>query len=115
MEDMENFFFVGHIYFEPDSQEFGFSGVIRKQLRIFLAIETILLFLFLFSVSFLLFRDRRDLVQIIFKESRDKLIYSKSSSVFSPITIPMFIFELRIVRFIIVVVGFTQYHMKGES
>lgn len=28
MKEMENFFFVGHIYFKPDSQEFGFSGLI---------------------------------------------------------------------------------------
>lgn len=28
MEELENFFFTGHIYFEPDSQEFVFSGLI---------------------------------------------------------------------------------------
>jgi hypothetical protein len=28
MKELENFFFVGHIYFEPDSQEVGFSGLI---------------------------------------------------------------------------------------
>ena len=28
MKEMENFFFVDHISFEPDSQEFGFSGLI---------------------------------------------------------------------------------------
>jgi len=28
MEDLANFFFVGQIYFEPNSQEFGFSGLI---------------------------------------------------------------------------------------
>ena len=28
MEELENYFFVGHIYFEPDSKEFGFSGLI---------------------------------------------------------------------------------------
>ena len=28
MKEMENFFFVGHSYFEPDSREFGFSGLI---------------------------------------------------------------------------------------
>ena len=28
MEELEDFFFVGHIYFEPDSREFGFSGLI---------------------------------------------------------------------------------------
>jgi len=28
MEDLEDFFFVGLTYFEPDSQEFGFSGLI---------------------------------------------------------------------------------------
>ncbi len=28
MKEMEHFFFVGHVYFEPDSQEFGFFGLI---------------------------------------------------------------------------------------
>ncbi len=28
MEELENFFFTGHIYFESDSQEFAFSGLI---------------------------------------------------------------------------------------
>ena len=28
IEELENFFFTGHIYFEPDSQEFAFSGLI---------------------------------------------------------------------------------------
>ena len=28
MEKMKDFFFVGHIYFEPDSQEFRFSGLV---------------------------------------------------------------------------------------
>lgn len=28
MKEMENFFYVDHIYFEPDSQEFGFTGLI---------------------------------------------------------------------------------------
>ena len=28
MKELEKFFFVGHIYFEPDSKEFGFSGLI---------------------------------------------------------------------------------------
>ena len=28
MEELENFFFTGHIYFEPDSQESTFSGLI---------------------------------------------------------------------------------------
>jgi len=28
MKELENFFFVGRTYFEPDSQEFGFSGLI---------------------------------------------------------------------------------------
>ena len=28
MEELENFFFTGRIYFEPDSQEFAFSGLI---------------------------------------------------------------------------------------
>ncbi|MFW9894758.1 MAG: hypothetical protein ACFFD7_03040 [Candidatus Thorarchaeota archaeon] len=28
MDEMENYFFVGHVHFELDSQEFGFSGLI---------------------------------------------------------------------------------------
>jgi len=28
MKEMEDFFFVGHIYFEPESREFRFSGLI---------------------------------------------------------------------------------------
>ncbi len=28
MEELENFFFTDHIYFEPDLQEFAFSGLI---------------------------------------------------------------------------------------
>ena len=28
IEELENFFFTGHIYFEPDSQESAFSGLI---------------------------------------------------------------------------------------
>ena len=28
VKELENFFFVGRTYFEPDSQEFGFSGLI---------------------------------------------------------------------------------------
>ena len=28
IEELENFFFIGHIYFEPDSQECAFSGLI---------------------------------------------------------------------------------------
>ena len=28
MKELENFFFTGHIYFEPDSQELTFSGLI---------------------------------------------------------------------------------------
>ena len=28
MEELEDFFFVGHTYFEPNSRDFGFSGLI---------------------------------------------------------------------------------------
>ncbi len=28
MKELESFFFVGHSFFEPDSREFGFSGLI---------------------------------------------------------------------------------------
>ncbi|MFX1428208.1 MAG: hypothetical protein ACFFBE_17275, partial [Promethearchaeota archaeon] len=43
---------------------------LRRQLRIFLAIEMILLFLFLFSGNFLALRDRRDVIRLKFIEKR---------------------------------------------
>ena len=67
--------------------------IMKKRLRIFLAIDMILLFLFLFSGSFLMFRDRKDLIRLIFIEIRKYQYENKVSSIFSPITpdsIPFF-------------------------
>ena len=60
--------------------------VFRKRLRIFLALDMILMYLFLFSGSFLIFRDRRDIVRLKFIEKRDISKDIHNSSVFSPIT-----------------------------
>ena len=61
--------------------------IFRTDLRIFLAITMILLYLFLFSGSFLLFRDRRDLVKLKFIERRNiQKNENESASIFSPIT-----------------------------
>ena len=61
--------------------------VLKKQLRIFLALDMILLYLFLFSGSFLVFRDRRDVLKLKFIEKRNSLNDINNSSVFSPITL----------------------------
>ena len=61
--------------------------VLRKQLRIFLALDMILLYLFLFSGSFLVFRDRRDVLKLKFIEKRNSFNDIDNSSVFSPITL----------------------------
>jgi hypothetical protein len=60
--------------------------VMRTQLRIFLAIDMILLFLFLFSGSFLVFRDIYDIVKLKFIEKRINETNNHRSSVFYPIT-----------------------------
>jgi len=60
--------------------------VFTKRLRIFLALDMILMYLFLFSGSFLIFRDRRDVIRLKFIEKRDKSKDIHNSSVFSPIT-----------------------------
>ncbi len=60
--------------------------VMREELRIFLAITTVLLYLFLFSGSFLIFRDRKDLIKFIFIEQREIRINNDEGSVFSPVT-----------------------------
>jgi hypothetical protein len=61
--------------------------VFRTDLRIILAITMILLYLFLFSGSFLLFRDRRDLIRLKFIERREIIEnVNDTSSIFSPIT-----------------------------
>ena len=60
--------------------------VLKKQLRIFLAIDMILLFLFLFSGSFLVLRDRRDILRLSFIERRQNQPVSKISPVFNEIS-----------------------------
>jgi len=66
--------------------------VMRKKFRIFLAVDMILLYLFVFSGSFLIFRDRRDLLRLKFIEKRDTLNTIHNSSAFSPITLDSFHF-----------------------
>jgi len=60
--------------------------VMREELRIFLAITMVLLFLFLFSGSFLIFRDRRDIIKFKFIERREILNNNDTWTVFNPIT-----------------------------
>jgi len=60
--------------------------VMREELRIFLAITMILLYLFLFSGSFLIFRDRRDIIKFKFIERREILNNNDTWTVFNPIT-----------------------------
>ena len=60
--------------------------ILKNELRIYLAIEMILLFLFLFSGSFLIFRDWRDIISLKFVEKRNYNHNNKSSIVFNPIT-----------------------------
>ncbi len=59
---------------------------LKKRLRIFLAIDMMLLFLFLFSGSFLILRDRRDIVRLKFIEKRKDQSGNKISSVFNKIS-----------------------------
>ncbi|NVM37990.1 MAG: hypothetical protein HWN81_20520 [Candidatus Lokiarchaeota archaeon] len=59
--------------------------ILKNELRIYLAIDMILLFLFLFSGSFLIFRDRRDFIRLKFIEKRHNDDYTNVSSVFNPI------------------------------
>ena len=59
--------------------------VLKKKLRIFLALDMILLFLFLFSGSFLVLRDRRDVIRLKFIEKRRNQPISKISPVFNEI------------------------------
>jgi hypothetical protein len=60
--------------------------VFKEKLRIFLAIDMILLFLFLFSGSFLILRDRRDIVRLKFIERRKNQSGSRISSTFNQIS-----------------------------
>ncbi len=59
---------------------------LKKRLRIFLAIDMILLFLFLFSGGFLILRDRRDIVRLKFIEKRKDQSGNKISSIFNQIS-----------------------------
>lgn len=59
--------------------------VIREELRIFLAITMILLYLFLFSGSFLIFRDRKDIIKFKFIERRENISYNDKETVLGPI------------------------------
>lgn len=59
----------------------------RKELRIFLAFPMIFLILFLSSGTFLIFRDRRDLVKLKFVGKRELNKFNNNgTSVFNPIT-----------------------------
>jgi hypothetical protein len=60
--------------------------ILKKELRIFLALNMIPLFLFLFSGSFLIFRDRKDLLRLKFIERKNYEVKNNLSSVFNPIT-----------------------------
>jgi len=60
--------------------------VFRTDLRIFLAIDMILLYLFLFFGSFLIFRDWRDLIKFKIIQKREQVDVNYSSSTFYPIT-----------------------------
>ena len=59
--------------------------VMREELRIFLAITMILLYLFLFSGSFLIFRDRKDIIKFKFIERREIINHNDTGAVFGPI------------------------------
>ncbi|MFW9990385.1 MAG: hypothetical protein ACFFC3_17215, partial [Candidatus Odinarchaeota archaeon] len=59
--------------------------ILKYQLRIYLALDMILLFLFLFSGSFLMFRDWRDVFHLKFVEKRKNTESITHSSIFHPI------------------------------
>ncbi len=59
--------------------------ILKTQLRIYLALDMILLFLFLFSGSFLIFRDWRDFFKLKFFEKRRSNNSINVSSIFNPI------------------------------
>ncbi|MFX1572322.1 MAG: hypothetical protein ACFFB0_06200 [Promethearchaeota archaeon] len=60
--------------------------IMNNELKVILAITMILLYLFLFSGSFLIFRDRRDLVNLKMIERRNSTIENNTLSIFNPIT-----------------------------
>ena len=60
--------------------------IMNNELKIILALNVILLYLFLFSGSFLIFRDRRDLIKLKIIERRKPINNDDTSTVFNPIT-----------------------------
>jgi hypothetical protein len=60
--------------------------VLKKRLRILLALDMIVLFLFLFSGSFLILRDRRDIIRLKFIEKRKNQSGNRISSTFNQIS-----------------------------
>lgn len=60
--------------------------IFRRELRIFLAIDMVLLYLFLFFGSFLIFRDWRDLIRFRLINKRESPHSDYSISTFYPIT-----------------------------
>ncbi|MFW9829090.1 MAG: hypothetical protein ACFFEY_16050 [Candidatus Thorarchaeota archaeon] len=60
--------------------------IFRRELRIFLAIDMVLLYLFLFFGSFLIFRDWRDLIRFRLINKRESPHSDYSISIFYPIT-----------------------------
>ncbi|MFX1377311.1 MAG: hypothetical protein ACFFA0_16045 [Promethearchaeota archaeon] len=59
---------------------------LKKRLRIFLALDMIILFLFLFSGAFLILRDRKDVFGLKFIERRKLQQDTKFSSIFNQIS-----------------------------
>ncbi|MFW9818679.1 MAG: hypothetical protein ACFFE5_03635 [Candidatus Thorarchaeota archaeon] len=60
--------------------------IFRRELRVFLAIDMVLLYLFLFFGSFLIFRDWRDLLRFKIIEKREIIDQNYSSAIFYPLT-----------------------------
>jgi hypothetical protein len=60
--------------------------IFRQDLRIFLAVDMVFLYLFLFFGSFLIFRDLRDLISFKIIEKRELVDENYSSAIFYPIT-----------------------------
>lgn len=62
------------------------NNAMKNELRIFLALNMISLILFLFSGSFLVFRDRRDILRLKFIEKNKNDLEHSETSIFDPIT-----------------------------
>ncbi|MFX1378637.1 MAG: hypothetical protein ACFFA4_06050 [Promethearchaeota archaeon] len=60
--------------------------IFRTSLRIYLAIDMILLYLFLFFGSFLVLRDRRDIITLKLIEKREIPSNNYNSGIFNPVT-----------------------------